>query len=297
MPKGLCRLCKSEADLQLSHVVPAFVFRWLRESSGNGYLRSSHSPNLRVQDGLQEYWLCSSCEANLGRSEAAFATRLFHPYVAASGDRFRYGEWLLHFCASVSWRNLTLQVDHMQGQGYSEQDQIRVSRAEQAWREYLLGDAQHPGAFRQFILPLDRIASAHKETPPNANRYLMRAVDVDLCQGGESIFTYTKLGRFVIIGFVTEPDRSEWIGGMVNANQGVVEPRGYTIPAAFWSYLMERAGMVRRAMSEVSPRQRDRIDQAVRANIDSLVGSDFHAALQADVEMFGSAAFTPLAGE
>lgn len=293
MPTGICRLCKREADLQLSHVVPAFVFRWLRESSGNGYMRSTTSPNLRVQDGPQRHWLCSECEARLGRSETAFATELFHPYLAESGRRFRYGPWLLRFCVSVSWRNLLIQLEHLEDQDFTEQERGWIAQAELTWRQFLLDEAPHPGAFRQFMLPLDRIESARSDLPPNINRYLMRAIDVDFCHGGQSLFTYTKLGRFVILGFVNEPNQGHWVGGRVNANEGTVEPRHYTLPAPFGTYLIEKAGRVREAMQGISPRQAARIEQAFRANADQIVGSDFFEAMQADVEMFGSAAFTP----
>jgi len=59
MPRGQCRLCQADADLQLSHILPAFVFRWLRESAGGNPIRNTSTPNLRVQDGLKRYWLCS----------------------------------------------------------------------------------------------------------------------------------------------------------------------------------------------------------------------------------------------
>jgi hypothetical protein len=293
MPTGICRLCKSEADLQLSHVVPGFVFRWLRDSSGNGYMRGADSPNLRVQDGPQKHWLCLECEARLGRSETAFATELFHPYLAESGRRFRYGAWLLRFCVSVSWRNLLIQLEHLQEQDFTEKERGWVTQAEMAWRQFLLDEAPHPGAFRQFLLPLDRIESNRSDLPPNINRYLMRAIDIDLCHGGQALFTYTKLGRFVILGFINEPNPSHWIGGRVGANEGTIEPRSYTLPAPFGTYLMGKAGRVREAMQGISDRQKAKIEQAFRANADQIVGSDFFNAMQADVKMFGSAAFTP----
>lgn len=292
MPTGTCRLCKREAELQLSHVVPAFVFRWLRESSGNGHMRTTASPNLRVQDGPQKHWLCLECEARLGRSETTFATDLFHPYLAESGRRFRYGPSLLRFCVSVSWRNLLIQLEHLKEQDFTAQERSWIAQAELTWRQFLLEESSHPGSFRQFMLPLDRIESARRDLPPNINRYLMRAIDIDLCHGGQSLFTYTKLGRFVILGFINEPNPGHWVGGRVAANEGTIEPRHYTLPAPFGSYLMEKAGRVREAMQGVSLRQSAKIEQAFRANADQIVGSDFFEAMQADVEMFGSAAFT-----
>ncbi|MFP7723613.1 hypothetical protein [Lysobacter sp. A3-1-A15] len=156
----------------------------------------------------------------------------------------------------------------------------------------MLEETAHPGKYRQFLLPLDRIESNRVDLPPNINRYLMRAIDVDLCHGGQALFTYSKLGRFVIIGFINEPNQTNWVGGRVNANEGTVEPRNYTLPAPFGTYLMDKAARVREAIQGISPRQTAKIEQAFRANADRIVGTDFFEAMQADVEMFGSGAFS-----
>ena len=104
MPFDRCRLCQTDSDLQLSHILPAFTYRWLRESSGNGHIRNTIEPNKRVQDGLKRYWLCASCEELFSRDETAFANQLFYPYLSESGKAFPYSSWLLRFCTSVSRR-------------------------------------------------------------------------------------------------------------------------------------------------------------------------------------------------
>jgi hypothetical protein len=97
MQQGTCRLCQQQAELKLSHILPAFIFRWLKETSGGGHLRHGMEPNRRIQDGLKRYWLCSPCEGRLNLSETAFATKLSHPYIEASGKQFTYSGWLIHF--------------------------------------------------------------------------------------------------------------------------------------------------------------------------------------------------------
>jgi hypothetical protein len=82
--------------------------------------------------------------------------------------------------------------------------------AEEVWRSYLLDRTAHPGAYLQHLLPLDRIESTTQDVPANINRYLMRAVSFDLCRGRNSVFTHVKLGRFVIVGIVHEPNQAQW---------------------------------------------------------------------------------------
>ena len=292
MPAGLCRLCQRQSELQLSHVLPAFAYRWLRESSGNGHLRNSQEPNKRNQDGLKFYWLCAECEQLFSRSETAFAGRLFHPYIKASGQIFPYSSWLIHFCTSVSWRVLRFYRDEGHLKSWEPQALARIESAEAAWRDLLLGKRSHPGEFQQHMLPLDQISETSGEFAPNINRYLMRAIQLDICRGSQSIFTYAKLGRFIILGFVHEPKPTQWRGTKVHATHGYVEPRKFVVPGALADYLNEKARKMHGALASMSDRQAEKVENTFQKNIDWFAGSDAFVAMQADIEMFGNEAFT-----
>lgn len=295
MPKGQCRLCDAESDLHLSHIVPAFAYRWLRESSGNGHLRSGSSPNQRVQDGPKRYWLCTICEGLLSRSETSFATKLFFPYTDDEATLFIYGEWLLQFCVSVSWRVLQFHKEEGSLKNYEPDAVARIAKAEATWKAFLLGQEPNPGPFQQHIFPLDAIESIStgtRDLSPNINRYLMCTIDVDLCRGETTNFVYSKIGRFVILGFIREDRPSHWQGTKVHVKTGRIEPRNYVLPRQFFEFINTKARRQAELLAGVSTRQHEKIDQAYRANIDKFVGSDEFVAMQNDVRLFGDAAFT-----
>lgn len=277
--------------MQLSHVLPAFAFRWLRESSGNGFLRNSKTPNRRIQDGEKRYWLCSGCEQLFSGWEKTFADRLFYPYLKSSGNPIGYAHWLSRFCVSVSWRVLRYHIEHGALEGWEPEAVERAYRAEAVWRAYLLGERKRPAEFEQHLLPLDRIENATAQLVPNINRYLMRALHTDLLRGRESIFTYAKLGRFIIIGIIHEPKKDAWKGARVDPVSGTIRPRKYVLPAALIEYLNEKAQAIHSALASVSERQKQKIESTFRANIDKFAGSDAFDAMNADVELFGDKAF------
>lgn len=292
MPTGQCRLCQTNAELQLSHVLPAFVYRWLRESSGNGHLRGSDAPNRRVQDGVKLYWLCSPCEGLLSLSEGDFANKLFLLYTNDTKKSIRYSSWLMHFCTSLSWRVLRFYSERNEWEGWSADAISRIHQADVVWREVLLGQRPHGGLLQQHILPLDQIESTTGSLAPNINRYLMRAVQMDLCRSNNAIYTYAKLGRFIVLGFVHEPNMGHWRGTKVHANEGVIEPRKYVVPGILAHYLNEKAGKMAKALSSMSDVQRGKVDKAFRENVDRYLESDAFTAMQADIEMSGDAAFS-----
>jgi len=293
MSKSLCRLCNSEATLQHSHILPAFVFRWIRESSGGGHLRPGTIPNQRVQDGPKRYWLCADCEELLSRAETDFANRVFYPFTNGNSSQLIYGDWLLRFCVSVSWRVLQFYKEETALNSLGPDAASRIIEADATWKAFLLGQRPHPGPFRQHLLPFDAIESitSSQDLSPNFNRYLMRTTDVDLC-GSETSFVYSKLGRFVILGFVRQDRPNQWQGSRVHVRTGRIEPTRYTITRGFFDYLNTRARLVAELQSGISPRQAQKIDKALHANAEKYIGSDEFLAMLNDLRMFGEAAFT-----
>lgn len=292
MPIKKCKLCHGETELVNSHIVPAFAFKWLKNSSGDGNIRLLANPNQRVQDGEKRYWLCTNCEGILNKSETLFSRELFHPYMKDSGKEFFYSDWLLHFCTSLSWRIVQLYLEDNHLKQWPEKELEHIYNAETVWRNYLLGKETHPGKYRQHLIPLDRIESTNVQMVPNINRYLMRAIDTDICKSETSIFIYTKIGRFITIGIVKRPRSNYWQGSKINANKGVIKPRNYTFHKAFWEYILGKAERASELLGSVSDHQQAKIDYAFKKNVDKYINSDAFEAMNADVEIFGRDAFS-----
>lgn len=106
VPVDACALCESHGPLRESHIIPAFVFDWLMETSATGYMRFGPAPNLRVQDGFKQRLLCDACEQLLSTWESETARSVFRLYHNDTSAVMPYGPWLAKFCASVCWRVL-----------------------------------------------------------------------------------------------------------------------------------------------------------------------------------------------
>jgi hypothetical protein len=120
---GMCGFCSAQAPLRDSHVLPAFVYRWLRNRSGSGHIRHTDNPNRRVQDGLKLPWFCGDCESLFSRYETAFATKVIHPWHAGT-YKITYEDWLLKFCVSISWRVLRYARGRNKDAEYTAEQQI-----------------------------------------------------------------------------------------------------------------------------------------------------------------------------
>jgi hypothetical protein len=294
--KGTCRLCDADAELQESHIIPAFVFRWRKDTSPTPFMRTSNQPERREQDGVKLYWLCRACEQTLSNWERQFASTIFHPITKDSSHRISYSGWLLKFCVSISWRALLLAKEKTSLTDFSEAERLAVEAALHAWREVMRGRASHPGPFEQHLFILEDIASYGGDAlPANMNRYAMRSIEMDVGRSNEFGFTFIKMGPFALLGFFHLPKPGQWKGGKVHVNRGEVGPTRYTLPRSFFDYLVQRARKYGAIMENLSARQRVIADKATEAalakNKDKLGGSHWMKAMQRDYDQFGEDAF------
>ena len=290
--EGICHLCAAKTELMESHVIPSFVYKWLKDSSGTGFLRFGLEPNKRVQDGYKLYWLCGDCESRLNVWETRFSKSVFHPIVRGTAQRIVYGDWLLKFCVSVSWRVLNYFINAKELDHFPKALQDKAVLAHDVWKEVLLGKRDHPGMCEQHFLPLDAIESfTIDDAPVNINRYILRTVDMDAVCGETNAFIYSKLERFVIIGFIEMPYPRHWQGTKVQLRRGVLEPRTYMLPKAFGDYFVSKARRYGVVQSSISANQQNKIEESYRKNIEKAAQSETVRAMTQDVKLFGRRAF------
>ncbi len=133
-----CNLCKQQAPLQKSHIVPRFLFNWLRKTSATGFVRSGKQPNQRIQDGWKSPFLCRDCEKLFNSWETDFANKIFYKFIDDKINRFDYEEWLLQFCVSVSWRAINYMDSIEQLKDFDVETVGNVNKAISKWGRYLI---------------------------------------------------------------------------------------------------------------------------------------------------------------
>lgn len=287
-----CRLCDRHEVLQKSHIIPAFIFRWLKESSATGHIRFGEQPNRRVQDGYKIPMLCRRCESAFGALETQFSKQVFYPYAENRALGIDYGEWLHDFCVSVSWRVLQMVWERTGLDHCSSEQAANAAAALNAWKSYLKGASTDLLGFEQHLLPLDAVGDVEGgELPANINRYFLRTVDVDFVVGERSGFVYSKLGPMVIIGFAYQANPAEWVGTKVSHAGGRLEPQEYKLPSGFGDYVVGKAEKFANVHQRLSDRQREIINSAAMSNLQRVSTSSSFEAMQHDVGMFGDAAF------
>lgn len=289
----ICALCRQEQALRSSHIIPKFVYHWLKESSGTGFLRFSQNPNQRVQDGLKKELLCGDCELLLSKFESEFADNIFYPLHQnealrlSKGPWFSYKSWCMKFAVSVSWRCLMLARE-LGLSHFSEDQRSLVDEALETWRAFLLGEAEHPGAFEQHLVLCDHLAehTCH-DLPSNFNRYLLRSVELQPIRTDGHAFIFVKMCRVMIFGFIQETEKKVWNGTKLRVRSGQIGGTDYTLPSPLLGYFKQRASKLAAIEGSLSARQQERILKDSEQKLDRVLGSETLQAQLYDHEMFG----------
>src|ERR1043166_6659790 len=175
-----CALCESEECLEDSHIIPAFVCRYLKKISITGHLRGGDEPNKRMMDGPKPRLLGPSCEDAFSVWEGHFASKVFYPLHDGdlSNQTLLYGDWLAKFAASISWRSLWHCRERHPGEPMPHGHTPLVQPTLDVWRDYLLGRRADVGHHQQHMLFLDAPISLPGFLDPRELKfYFERGID------------------------------------------------------------------------------------------------------------------------
>ena len=267
MHYGKCHLCLRDKELQLSHVVPKFVFKWHKHNSPS-HLRSGLEPNKRIQDGEKDYLFCKECEQLFCKWEDKFARDIFpilqdpkNPNPIANHE-----EWALKFATSVSFRVLVFSEKENGLSHFPDALKLEAQKAKEQWRKVLMGELEHPGQYEQHFMHLDIIES---HTAPQLSifmsRYFIGAVHSDMVCSDDTAFTYAKMFRVVIFGHISEL-RDKWRGTRISPRCGTFGGRSIAVPEYVLNYMSDKANELLQAGENLSERQKKAIEDNVTKN-------------------------------
>ena len=274
MNHGKCHLCLKDRELQLSHVLPKFVFNWHKHNSPT-YLRNGLEPNKRIQDGDKDYLFCKECEQLFSKWEDKFAREVFQILQDPENPNpiAYYKEWAIKFATSVSFRVAVFSEREDDLSHFPDELIAETQKAKEQWRKVLLGEIEHPGKYEQHLIHLDVIQS---HTAPNLSnfmsRYFIGATHTDMVCTDDTAFTYAKMFRVVIFGHISE-FKNKWHGTRISPKSGTFGGRSTAVPEYVLNYMSDKANELLLAGKNLSKRQHDVIEKNVIKNVGRMMST------------------------
>jgi len=273
-----CSLCLKEKTILESHIIPKFVFKWLKET-GSSYLRNPSNPNIRLQDGIKEKLLCFECEQKLSVFEKWFAENIFNNYLAGKDFMFAYGEELGKFAVSLLWRIAIVSKDNLDKNENFLLEHLDL--VTEAWRVYLDTGIKPSdnNEFHFFLLP-----DGWDGSQPNkyVSRYFARDTDGHIIKIEDECWVYVKFARFMFFGRVSGV-KPTFRNTKLELGFGSTLLGQYIEYPALTEYLIGRAESIYEyAKDALSKKQQDVISEYFKNNFEKLKGLDLGKRLKDD---------------
>lgn len=238
-----CALCGKKASLCKGHIIPKFMTK--RTKSGQNTLYSIFAPNHPLQDTQKVRMLCIECEQLLSINEKKFQQNIL------PNDRclllpIKYGDYLLKFAVSLSWRALTF-FKYSAGNNYKNYEIKQTSpyfkifpekliedadKALVAWSNFILNKSDNPGVYEQHLLVFGAGSFDHEEN-------ICRTIGFTHFEINNYFGTFFQMRQLAFIGFIVPPKRIKqiWTDTKIHLNKGIIGGKSCSLPQDFAEWL------------------------------------------------------------
>lgn len=259
---GQCALCRQNKKLKLSHIVPNFVGRRLKNTSP-GSIRVTNEPNKVAQDIEKHFMLCHDCEELFSARERWFANIFFNPYQDINETIYDYNENLTYFIVSLSWRSLYLDLtEYVMDTDFDQDILMTLFRAEEIMHDYLMGKRADIGFIENHIFFLDRIQSiSNMDASKNPSLAMHRSISSYTAYNGATSFTISNLMGILIVTFYSMHSKEKWINTKINLGIGRIEARNQNITSVVGKEIQHWMNQSEEAKNNLSPIQKKKIEE------------------------------------
>lgn len=291
MPKGNCALCHEFKELELSHIVPKFVIRYLKKTSF-GAIRNMDNPNRIVQDGEKHYMLCGACEDLFSAYETKFANKFFYPYMIDSKKEFNYDQETYYFITSVSWRSLYLDildfVKNHDAYGVDMNTLDNLIKKEKCMREYLLKKNSEIDGVENHIFFFDDLLDVEKsyaELRPHATFHRGIISYTFFNKQLNSQATITNMMGIILFTLYSKGPEEYWENTEIHNGNGRIEARNQIVQSVCGNELTEILDLAKQKLDNISENQMSKIVDKVKADPDNFAKSKAYEDLMKDLNL------------
>lgn len=272
MKQEICSLCGKAGKLAESHIIPKFVFRWMKETGGN-YFRNPLTPNRRMQDGIKKHLLCKDCELNFSKSEKWFAENIFYPHINERAKFLDYDNRLSKFIISVLWRYLLFCKSN--NENYNEE-------VFNDWQSYLINNTK-PKYDNIHLMLLPDEWGIDGQPNKYVNRYFYRVSDMNVIKNSNTEIIYAKFSRFIIFLDVNKTE-DYFRGTNISFENGTIPFAQFISDNSITKYFVDRAEDVYNlTFSRISQKEKEKIQKVLLNNQTEFFKSDLGKTIYKDL--------------
>lgn len=236
----ICKYCKEKEAIRNSHIIPSFVYKWIKETAATGYMRNNCEPNLRQQDGPKAPLLCVDCEKLFSKVENSFKKDYFTKvanYQNQCPEIVNITPEIIKCIYTIAWRVLANEYYFPIESEYTEEEVARIP--------FLLEDMKRSigrsdfSTYKTHIIPCTRDVLTRLELPQIDWHFYERSAIAEskIWDNWERFIVFIKI-PFSIIVFEIVPNNSDpWIGTQLEGNNCIALSRIGSVPSYVGAFI------------------------------------------------------------
>lgn len=265
-----CKFCnKNVEQLKLSHIIPKFLYDWLKKGSTLKRMRSSTSKQ-PVQDGYKIEFLCEECEVDFSKYEKYFAEKIFRPLTNHTSfiDIFENINFNMFnkFLASLLWRiSMNGLNNPLFNTNYTKDEIILFNEYTNKIKDSYKNSI--PISFNTYLIPLIEEFANKNILKVEDYVYYERSIGMDFIifdnfNGQASIII--KLPFMLIVCEFISSKKDNWNGFKINNNKFEFS-NSYNIPEYIHAYMKGNCQAGYNIMDELSENQLNKVIEMAQA--------------------------------
>jgi hypothetical protein len=271
----LCKYCKKKEAIKNSHIIPASIYDWLKKTSATGYLRSSHEPNLRRQDGIKKPLLCTDCEVKFSKYEDFFTKHYFIKvanYRKPCPEKLKITKTILGCLYIIAWRVLANTYYFPEENDYTDEEINMFPNFLADIKKSI--DTENFSNFRTHIIPCTKKVLTNTKLPKLDWHVYERSITAEprIWDNLERFIIYIQIPFSIIVFEVVQNNNDSWKGTQVEGLDVLTLSDIKSVPGYLSSLIKHYHSKFLESNSELSEVQQEKMKLDLK-NADPNCGS------------------------
>ncbi|GLB29108.1 hypothetical protein LAD12857_10310 [Lacrimispora amygdalina] len=291
MPDKVCALCRENKELELSHIIPKFVMRYLKKTAF-GAIRNMGDFNRVVQDSEKHYLLCGDCEDLFSTYETKFANKFFYPYMKDNVKEFNYDGDTYYFLTSVSWRSLYLDildfVENAEKVGIDLETLNCLIDKERSMRDYLLKKEPNVSGIEHHIFffeDVKELSNNLEDLRPHTTFHRSLTSYTFFDKGLKTYATVTNMMGIILFTLYSKGKDEYWENTEIINGIGTIKAVKQIVTSVCGNELIEILKGAKEGASKTNDKQQEQINKKINDNIDGFIQSKVFDDLRKDFDL------------
>jgi hypothetical protein len=230
---GKCYFCGKNESIKNSHIIPAFIINWLKNTSLTKHIRSSVNANRRVQDGEKLDLLCNTCENDFSKNELRFKDNIFVKIANYQNQKENISitEFDRKCIYSIIWRIITAtyyyKLDYL---SWTDEEKQNLNRYSDILKKaYLNGESDE---IRTHLIPLTLQIVRDANFDGEDMLFYERSIgyDIKIWDNFKRLVVYLKLPFMIIICELINNKNDIWLNTQVEKIDKINIKSKYLLP-------------------------------------------------------------------